>query len=233
MEIYGIKAYEDNYIWWIEGDKERILVDPGEPGPVLKVLRGREDKETKILLTHSHQDHVGGVPDLKKALARVRVYGPEETAAYADEIVKEGGRIQALDQEISILSCPGHTRGHLVYQLGSHLFVGDVLFMAGCGRVFTGDYRGQYQSLKKLKNLADETLVYPGHEYSLSNLVFAQGLFPENQDIQEALTRVRSQRKRGEGTLPTSISLEKKINPFFLARTLEEFIDYRKLKDRS
>ena len=233
MEIYGIKAYEDNYIWWIEGDKERILVDPGEPGTVLKALRDREDKETKILLTHSHQDHVGGVPDLKKALARVRVYGPEETAAYADEIVKEGDRIQALDREISILSCPGHTRGHLVYQLDNHLFVGDVLFMAGCGRVFTGDYRAQYQSLKKLKNLADETLVYSGHEYSLSNLVFAQGLFPENQEIQEALTRVRSQRKEGEGTLPTSISQEKKINPFFLARTLEEFTDYRKLKDRS
>lgn len=233
MKIYGIKAYEDNYIWWIEGDKERILVDPGEPGPVLKALRGLEDKETKILLTHSHQDHVGGVPDLKKALARVQVYGPEETADYVNEIVKEGDRIQALDREISILSCPGHTGGHLVYQLGSHLFVGDVLFMAGCGRVFTGDYRAQYQSLEKLKNLADETLVYSGHEYSLSNLVFAQGLFPENQDIQEALTRVRSQRKEGEGTLPTSISQEKKINPFFLARSLEEFTDYRKLKDRS
>ena len=68
-------------------------------------------------------------------------------------------------------------------------------------------------------------------EYSLENLRFAKSLFPESLDIDQALEEVRDQRQEGKKTLPTSIGEERKTNPFFLAKDLEEFIAFRKKKD--
>ncbi|MDD7352086.1 MAG: hydroxyacylglutathione hydrolase [Peptoniphilaceae bacterium] len=227
MNINYIKAFEDNYIWTIEKDDKIIVVDPGDSAPVLNYLKNK--KLVAILLTHKHMDHVGGVPKLKNKYD-VKVYGPVETKEYNDVTLNEGDEFEILDESFKVILTAGHTEGHISYLMGDNLFCGDALFLAGCGRVFTRDYKKSYEGLLKLKNLDDDTKVYPAHEYSLANLEFAKSVI-SNYDLEKEYERVKKLREENKITLPSTIGKEKKINPFLLARNLEEFIIFRNKKD--
>lgn len=114
---------------------------------------------------------------------------------------------------------PGHTLGHIAYYHHGLLFCGDTLFAAGCGRLFEGTPQQMYSSLSRLAALPEDTLVYCTHEYTLSNLRFAAAVEPGNQDTLERLANVIDQREAGVITLPSTIALEKRTNPFL--RTAE------------
>lgn len=227
MDIKYIKAFNDNYIWTIEKDGKLIVVDPGDAGPVIDYLKGR--KLDYILLTHKHMDHVGGIDELKIKYGP-KVYGPIETSEYNDVTLKDGDDFDLLGEKFKVLSTGGHTEDHISYLVDGNLFCGDALFLAGCGRVFTKDYDKAYEGLNKLKDLADDTVVYPAHEYSLANLEFAKSVI-SNEDLDREYERVKKLREEDEITLPTTIGKEKKINPFFLAKDLDEFIEFRNKKD--
>ncbi|MGF0096486.1 hydroxyacylglutathione hydrolase [Peptoniphilus sp. SGI.035] len=227
MNINYIKAFEDNYIWTIEKDDKIIVVDPGDSVPVLNYLKNK--KLVAILLTHKHMDHVGGVQELKNKCG-AKVYGPVETKEYNDVTVKEDDEFEVLDEIFKVILTAGHTEGHISYLMEDNLFCGDALFLAGCGRVFTKDYKKSYEGLLKLKSLDDDTKVYPAHEYSLSNLEFAKSVI-SNEDLDREYERVKKLREENKITLPSTIGKEKKINPFLLARNLEEFIIFRNKKD--
>lgn len=227
MNINYIRAFEDNYIWTIEKDDKIIVVDPGDSAPVLKYLKNK--KLVAILLTHKHIDHVGGVPELKNKYD-VKVYGPVETKGYNDVTLNEGDEFEILDESFKVILTSGHTEGHISYLMGDNLFCGDALFLAGCGRVFTRDYKKSYEGILKLKKLDDNTKVYPAHEYSLANLEFAKSVI-SNDDLEKEYERVKKLREENKITLPSTIGKEKKINPFLLARNLEEFIIFRNKKD--
>lgn len=227
MNINYIKAFNDNYIWTIEKDGKVIVVDPGDAGPVIDYLKGRN--LDYIILTHKHMDHVGGVDELKIKYG-AKVYGPIETSEYNDVTLKDGDVFDILGEDFKVISTGGHTEDHISYLVDGNLFCGDALFLAGCGRVFTKDYKKAYEGLKKLKNLADDTVVYPAHEYSLDNLEFAKSVI-SNEDLDREYERVKKLREDDKVTLPTTIGKEKKINPFFLAQDLDEFIEFRNKKD--
>lgn len=227
MNINFIKAFNDNYIWTIEKDGKLIVVDPGDAGPVIDYLKNK--KLDYIILTHKHMDHVGGVDELKIKYG-AKVYGPIETSEYNDVTLKNGDVFDLLGEDFKVISTGGHTEEHISYLADGNLFCGDALFLAGCGRVFTKDYEKSYQGLNKLKKLADDTVVYPAHEYSLANLEFAKSVI-SNEDLDREYERVRKLRDEDKITLPSTIEKEKKINPFFLARDLDEFIDFRNKKD--
>ena len=114
--------------------------------------------------------------------------------------------------------------------MGDNLFCGDALFLAGCGRVFTKNYKASYDGLRRLKKLDDNTKVYAAHEYSLDNLKFAKSVI-SNEDLDKEYEEVKNLRKEDKITLPSTIGIEKKINPFFIAKDLDEFIDFRNKKD--
>ena len=227
MNINFIKAFNDNYIWTIEKDGKVLVVDPGDAGPVIDYLKNKN--LDYIILTHKHMDHVGGVDELKIKYG-AKVYGPRETSEYNDVTLKDGDVFDLLGEDFKVISTGGHTEDHISYLVDGNLFCGDALFLAGCGRVFTKDYKKAYEGLKKLKNLADDTVVYPAHEYSLANLKFAKSII-SNEDLDREYERVRKLRDEDKITLPSTIGKEKKINPFFLARNLDEFIDFRNKKD--
>ncbi|OLR65461.1 hydroxyacylglutathione hydrolase [Peptoniphilus porci] len=227
MNINYIKAFEDNYIWTIEKEDKIIVVDPGDSVPVLNYLKNK--KLVAILLTHKHMDHVGGVQELKNKCG-AKVYGPVETKEYNDVTVKEDDEFEVLDEIFKVILTAGHTEGHISYLMEDNLFCGDALFLAGCGRVFTKDYKKSYEGLSKLKSLDDDTKVYPAHEYSLSNLEFAKSVI-SNEDLDREYERVKKLREENKITLPSTIGKEKKINPFLLARDLEDFIIFRNKKD--
>ena len=227
MKINFIKAFNDNYIWTIEKDGKVLVVDPGDAGPVIDYLKGRN--LDYIILTHKHMDHVGGVDELKIKYGP-KVYGPNETSEYNDVTLRDGDVFDLLGEDFKVISTGGHTEDHISYLVDGNLFCGDALFLAGCGRVFTKDYKKAYEGLKKLKNLADDTVVYPAHEYSLANLKFAKSII-SNEDLDREYERVRKLRDEDKITLPSTIGKEKKINPFFLAQDLDEFIEFRNKKD--
>lgn len=231
MMIHPIKAFSDNYIWCIQEGTEAVVIDPGEASGVLDYLEEKQLRLTAILLTHKHADHTGGVREITARHPEIPVYGPQETETLANHVVKEGDSITLLGQMFQVLDTGGHTHGHISYLMGDHLFCGDALFSAGCGRVFTGDYQAQYATLQKYKRLKDQILVYPAHEYTEVNLRFACDMQPDNEKISKTLEEVRELRAKEQPTLPTTIGREKEINLFLQAETLEDFIELRNARD--
>ncbi len=232
--LIPIPALQDNYIWLYQKENcPVLLVDIGELEPVLQKLQQYHLKVEAVLLTHYHHDHLGGVNAFKQIFPQVPVYGSEECANVATHIVR-GNKINTEHYNIEVLKTPGHTAQHLSYFVDKHLFCGDTLFSAGCGRVFTGNYLAMYESLQKIKKLPDDTLICPAHEYTLSNLKFALAMAQHN-DLKQTISVNQGIAKflcdAGEATLPTTLFTEKAINPFLQAKNLRDFIALREKKD--
>ena len=229
--IHPIKAFSDNYIWCIQEETEAVVVDPGEAKGVLDYLEEKQLRLAAILLTHKHEDHTGGIQEIVARHPESQVYGPKETEALANRVVEEGNSFNLLGQTFQVFETGGHTHGHISFLMGDALFCGDALFSAGCGRVFTGDYEAQYETLRKFKRLDDDINIYPGHEYTEINLRFAYDTRPNNKKVSKALEEVRELRAKGQPTLPTTIGREKEINLFLQVETLEEFIELRNARN--
>lgn len=219
FSVSPIYAYTDNYIWCIHNDTKAWVVDPGDHKVVQHFLEEHKLSLEGILITHHHWDHVTGIKALTEEW-KVPVYGPKHPKI--PEIthhVQEGDQITFFNTHFEVLEVPGHTLDHIAYmnvdeQCPPHLFCGDTLFCAGCGRLFEGTPQQMHQALQKLAQLKDETLVFCTHEYTLSNLKFAQAVEPDNPRIQEEMDRVQSLNLAETPSLPTSIAKEKAINPF-------------------
>lgn len=231
MSIFPIKAFSDNYIWMIEEQEKVIVVDPGESIGVLNYLKENNLEDVSILLTHKHSDHVDGVEEIVTKYPKTVVYGPEETERFNDHVVRDGDIFELYDKSFEVFKTAGHTEGHISYLVGDALFCGDALFSGGCGRVFTGDYQAQYDSLQTFKQLDNKIKVYAGHEYTQTNLRFAQTIEPTNEVIREALSETNELCDQDKPTLPSTIGKEKEINLLMCAETLEDFIELRKARD--
>lgn len=231
MKIHPIKAFSDNYIWIIEENNEAVVVDPGEGDHVMSYLEEENLILKAILLTHNHDDHIGGVLDIYETYPNIAIYGPDETEPLVDHNVKEGDSFELLGQTFEVFKTAGHTKEHISYLTNDSLFCGDALFSGGCGRVFTGDYQAQFDALQKFKELNDEVKVYAAHEYTETNLRFANDVDSEKQVIADALEEAQAMRKEGKPTLPSTIRREKEINLFIQAESLEDFTKLRKKRD--
>ena len=217
-DVLHVCAFEDNYIWLIRGKSpDRVaIVDPGDARPVLAALEKQGLKPAAILCTHHHGDHVGGVEDILKHYS-IPVYGParERIPAITHQL-KENDRVKLpeLDLEFSVLDVPGHTAGHIAYYGSGQVFCGDTLFSAGCGRLFEGTAEQMHASLSKIAALPKSTSMYCGHEYTEANLRFALTVEPDNADARTHRDQVRALRAKNLPTLPSTIGLERRINPF-------------------
>ncbi|QLC72492.1 hydroxyacylglutathione hydrolase [Pseudomonas sp. LPB0260] len=219
IKIDALPAFTDNYIWLLQDPETRrcAVVDPGDAAPVLAWLDEHPDWQlSDILITHHHPDHVGGVERLKST-SGARVLGPAaERIPGRDLALGEGEQVEVLGQRLRVLEVPGHTLGHIAYyQAEQHwLFCGDTLFAAGCGRLFEGTPEQMHDSLSRLAALPGETQVYCTHEYTLSNLRFAQAVEPDNRQIAQRLEQVSEWRQTGRISLPSTLQLERATNPF-------------------
>ena len=217
MKIDHIHAFTDNYIWVIRNKTQVTLVDPGDPAPVLKFLHENDLNLQDILITHHHWDHIGGINQLKP-VCQGKIYGPDNPNIKGiDIILKQDDKLSTLDVSFEVIETPGHTLDHIAFyaEEKSLVFCGDTLFSGGCGRMFEGTYDQLCNSLQKLANLPDETFVYCTHEYTVKNLEFVRSIISDD-DVDNYYRISQNKRNKNEPTLPSSIGLEKKINPFLL-----------------
>jgi hydroxyacylglutathione hydrolase len=218
LEIIPLPALKDNYIWLLKNKASGhiVIVDPSEAEPILNLIESEGLIPIAILITHHHWDHVGGIPEITEKY-NIPVYTPKtESVAGSTNPVGEGDSISLpeMDLELSILDVPGHTSGAVAYYAKGMVFSGDTLFTAGCGRMFEGTPPQMHASLSKFKTLPDDTLLYCGHEYTLSNLQFAATVEPENKAIQERLIQIKQRRDKDLATVPATLAIEKETNPF-------------------
>lgn len=216
MNLISIPAFQDNYIWVLHNDEGQcLIVDPGEAAPVLKTIADNHWTPQAILLTHHHNDHVGGVKELLRHFPQLVVYGPEETQDKGvTHRVTDGDHLHILGCDFSVIFTPGHTAGHVCYFSDPYLFCGDTLFSGGCGRLFEGTATQMYQSLQKLSHLPDHTLVCCAHEYTLGNMKFAMRILPDDLAINDYYREVKELRAKNQKTLPITLKKERGINLF-------------------
>lgn len=223
MTLIPLPAFDDNYIWMLHDGRQALVVDPGDEQPVLQALQAHGLQLKAILVTHHHIDHVGGVDELRAATGAT-VYGPAgEAMPEPLQRFSDGDTLELLGLRFAVLDVPGHTAGHIAWYTADCdgqplLFCGDTLFSGGCGRLFEGTPAQMLASLDKLAALPGNTRVCCAHEYTLSNLRFARAVEPDNTALQQYTRHCEAQRARQLPTLPSTIALERDVNPFLRSR---------------
>ncbi|MBN6149247.1 hydroxyacylglutathione hydrolase [Xanthomonas sp. AmX2] len=220
MRLTALPAFQDNYIWAIVAEDGRaLIVDPGQAAPVLEAA-AQGLTPAAVLLTHHHDDHIGGVAALRERWPELPVYAPDEPRIpLASRRVGDGDGVQALGWTLQVIAVPGHTRSHIAYFGHGHLFSGDTLFSLGCGRMFEGTPIQMLGSLQRLAALPAATLVCCGHEYTLANAAFAVTVDPTNAALRQRHQEAQAMRHAARPTVPVSLASETACNPFLRTGT--------------
>ncbi len=215
-----IPCLSDNYAYIIRDEKtnKNILVDAPEHGPIENYLDKKALSLDAILITHHHDDHIDGINNL-----RIK-YSPKVIGAKRDKHrlppldieVEEGKELKIGSKTFEIYDVDGHTIGHIAYGLmeDKALFSGDSLMVMGCGRLFEGTPEDMWKSLKKLKQLPKDTMIYSGHEYTKSNIEFALSVDPQNEKLKARRISTLDSLAKGIPTVPSTLEDELETNPF-------------------
>ncbi|ODV87473.1 hypothetical protein CANARDRAFT_6006 [[Candida] arabinofermentans NRRL YB-2248] len=198
------------------------IIDPAYPDDIKPYLTAAKKNNIKAIVnTHHHYDHAGGNAELLESLLKnpdlpVIAGKDSQKVTYTP---KDGEKIKlGQDLEISCIHTPCHTRDSICYYVEDLktnekcVFTGDTLFISGCGRFFEGDAKEMKEALEKLMKLPDDTKVYPGHEYTLSNVRFSKSVLGgSNKSILEL---EKFCLKNDVSTGFFTVADEKTFNPF-------------------
>jgi hydroxyacylglutathione hydrolase len=221
MRIVPVACLKDNYAYLvITGAGDAAIVDASEAAPVRDALKREGATARAIWTTHHHWDHVGGNEELAKELGLevVAHVSDKERVPAMTRGVDTGDTVRVGDVEARCVHIPGHTLGAVAYFVdhgGTRaVFTGDMLFCAGCGRIFEGTPAMMHESLQRVLTLPGDTRVHCGHEYTEGNLRFAAHLEPHNEDVKRAQARAADLRGKGQPTIGTTLDEERLVNPF-------------------
>jgi len=237
IKIEIIPCLQDNYSYLIidESENNACVVDPSEAKPIIDYIEKEKINLKYILNTHHHFDHIGGNKELKEKYNSI-VVGYKNDAKRIPEInvlVEDNQIWKEENFEAKIIHIPGHTTGHIAFYFFKEkiIFTGDTLFSLGCGKIFEGTYKEMFESLSKIKNLPGDTKIYCGHEYTLQNSKFCIEHDPQNQNLQNKITKIKEKLKNNNPSIPSILKDEKECNIFLRAKNVESFSKLRDLKD--
>ncbi|KAE8729743.1 Hydroxyacylglutathione hydrolase 1 [Hibiscus syriacus] len=226
-QVLRVPCLGDNYAYLLHDvDTGTVgVVDPSEAVPIIDALSRKNWNLTYILNTHHHHDHTGGNTELKARYgAKVISSGiDKDRIPGIDIVLNDGETWMFAGHEVQIMETPGHTRGHISFYFpGSRaIFIGDTLFSLSCGKLFEGTLEQMLSSLQRIMSLPDETNVYCGYEYTLSNTKFALSIEPKNDALQAYATHVSHLRNKELPTIPSTLKMEKACNPFLRTSSAE------------
>jgi hydroxyacylglutathione hydrolase len=219
VEIRQFMSRSDNFAVLVHDPRTgaTAAIDAPEEKAIVEALAVTGWKLTDILVTHEHSDHVEGIPALKAAYG-CKVTAPRRSTLVplVDAVVGEGDIVSVGSAKALVLETPGHCADHIAFWFRDDkvVFAGDTLFALGCGRIFGCTPQEFHASIQKFAAMPDDTQVYCGHEYTLSNARFALTVDPGNVDLRLRALEIESLRAQGKATLPTSIGREKATNPY-------------------
>lgn len=236
LDVHLFPCLSDNYGFLVR-DRETgaaACVDTPDGEAVLREADRLGWRLQLILNTHWHPDHTGGNAAVKAATG-APVVGPAEvarTGTAPDRVVAGGDAVELGSSRFDVLDTGGHTLGHVSFVSVPErtAFVGDALFVLGCGRMFEGTPEQMWEGLNRLAALPDDTAVWCAHEYSASNARFALSL-AHDRALDERAEAIFAAREAGRPTVPTTIGLEKATNPFLRAGSASAFAAVRAAKD--
>lgn len=222
VEIRQFLSRTDNFGVLVHDPKSgaTAAIDAPDEQSILDALSATGWNLTDILVTHEHPDHVEGIPGLKARFG-CKVTAPRRATQVpgVDVVVGEGDHVMVGTLRAEVLDTPGHCPDHIAYWFRSAktVFAGDTLFALGCGRMFGSTAAEFWSSLRKFADMPDDTVVYCGHEYTLSNARFALTVDPGNEALRLRALEIENLRANGRVTLPTTIGRERATNPFLRA----------------
>ena len=213
----------DNYGYLVHDVETRktAAIDAPDAAAIKVALNNRGWTLTDVLVTHHHRDHVEGLPVLKSDFD-VTVTGPRieaEKILGLDAMVAPGDLVTLGATSFLVMATPGHTLGHIAYfnEADRHVFTGDALFSMGCGKMLEGKPGPMWDGLRLLRALPEDTLMFCGHEYSANNARFALSVEPRNAALNIRASEVNRMRAEDRFTVPVSMGMEKRTNPFLRA----------------
>ena len=165
-------GYMDNfsYIIGCENTRQALVIDPGSNVDQIVSIARKEGLEiVTIVNTHGHGDHTAGNAALKERTgARVIIHELDgDRYPAADVLLSNEETLQLGDIALDVIHTPGHTPGGICLHARGNLFTGDTLFVADSGRtdLAGGDRPTLGKSIRRLMELPDDTVVWPGHDY--------------------------------------------------------------------
>ena len=209
-------AVTDNYFYLVADDDgtECALIDAVDAEVAIRELESLGIPLSYLVNTHGHPDHTGGNAELKdRTGAPICAHvGDQAWVGSVDRLLNDRDELRLGSESLSVLHTPGHTPGHISLFTKGHLFCGDTIFLAGAGNCrFGGNAEILYQSFADIFTaLSDETIVYPGHDYSIRNLEFALALDPACDAARLKLAEAR----KATGICLSTIAEERSYNPF-------------------
>lgn len=222
-EIHAFRCLDDNLGALIRDPASGAVaaIDAPDADAVLKAARDKGWRITDILVTHEHPDHVQGVPAVKAATgAKVAGSSIAARAAPLDRVLGDGDEVEVGALRARVHASPGHAAGHLIFHFAQDeaAFVGDVLFVMGCGRIFPpGTPDELWRSLGVVAAMPDATRLYGGHDYTLANARFAVHVDPDNQALRARLIDAESAKAEGRFWAVTDLAQERATNPYLRA----------------
>ncbi len=214
----------NNYAYLLTDQASGIsaVFDPSEAAPVIDECARQNICPAYILNSHHHFDHVEGNLEVKEKYgAKVMVGAYDENRIPGADVGLADGDVFCLGESKAQIICgKGHTSGHILWYFAADkaLFTGDVLFNLSIGGLFEGTVEEMWGSLQRIKKLPDDTLFYPGHEYTLYGLGGIHGPAAERYAL-KATARL----KQGLPAAPFTLGEEKICNPYLACDDLGEF----------
>ena len=217
MKVEIINQLKDNYSFVLYNDTlKSCIIDPADSNPILNFALENNLTIEDIFITHHHKDHTSGVKGILNAFPEVNIHSPSAQIENTRFVLRDGDEVNSCLNTFRIIKTPGHTLDHIIYydENNGVLFCGDTLFRLGCGRVFEGTLNEMFNSLKKINELSKNTIIYCGHEYTISNLNFLEKILKKESTYLTVRNKINDDLNNKGKSVPFLLEDEKQYNLF-------------------